>query len=69
VLEDLLDSARLAPSANNLQRFHIVVVTDDRMKAELVDACGGQDFGSVGWAGAKAGPETAVALLKRSSQV
>jgi len=44
VLEDLLDSARLAPSANNLQRFHIVVVTDDRLKERLVHVCGGQDF-------------------------
>lgn len=44
VLENLLDSARLAPSANNLQRFHIVVVTDDRLKERLVPMCGGQEF-------------------------
>lgn len=44
VMDDLLDSARSAPSANNLQRFHIVVVTDSRVKERLVQVCGGQDF-------------------------
>ena len=44
VMEDLLDSAKLAPSANNLQRFHVVVVTDDRVKERLVKVCGGQEF-------------------------
>ncbi len=44
VMDSLLDSARSAPSANNLQRFHIVVVTEARVKERLVQVCGGQDF-------------------------
>lgn len=44
VLEALLDSARLAPSANNLQRWSIIVVTNDKSKEELVEASGDQRF-------------------------
>jgi nitroreductase len=44
VLEDLLGAARLAPSANNLQRWKIIVVTDERLKDSLVPVSGGQKF-------------------------
>ena len=44
VLDTLLDSARLAPSANNLQRWSIIVVTSDRLKEDLVEASGDQKF-------------------------
>jgi len=44
VLEDLLNAARLAPSANNLQRWRIVVVTDEKLKDSLVSVSGGQKF-------------------------
>lgn len=44
VMEDLLDAMRLAPSANNAQRWTIIVVTDQEMKAKLVPASGNQRF-------------------------
>jgi len=44
VLEALFDSARLAPSANNLQRWNIIVVTSGKLKEELVEASGDQKF-------------------------
>lgn len=44
VFEELLDAMRLAPSANNLQRWSIVVVTDDDLKKRLVPASGNQKF-------------------------
>lgn len=44
VLEDLLDSARLAPSSNNSQRWSMVVVTDQTTKDRLVPVSGNQKF-------------------------
>lgn len=44
VLGQLLESARLAPSSNNKQRWHIVVVEDQEMKERLVPVCGNQKF-------------------------
>jgi len=44
VLADLLDAARLAPSANNLQKWQLIVVTDSRLKKKLATVSGGQDF-------------------------
>lgn len=44
VLDDLLDSARLAPSSNNLQNWSMVVITDDALKQKLVPASGNQKF-------------------------
>ncbi len=44
VLADLLDAARLAPSANNLQKWQLIVVTDSRLKEKLATVSGGQDF-------------------------
>lgn len=44
VLEELLDSMRLAPSASNRQMWHVIVVTDDRSKEELASASGNQRF-------------------------
>jgi nitroreductase len=43
-LEKLLESARLAPSAKNLQPWKLVVVTQRETKEKLVDACKGQEF-------------------------
>jgi nitroreductase len=44
VLDDLLDSMRLAPSSNNTQRWSMIVVTDEGLKKKLVPASGGQKF-------------------------
>lgn len=44
VLEELLDSMRLAPSSNNRQAWSMVVVTDPGIKAKLVPASGNQQF-------------------------
>ncbi|MBN1677127.1 MAG: nitroreductase family protein [Candidatus Thermoplasmatota archaeon] len=44
LLEELLESARQAPSASNAQRWSMVVVTDDEKKQRLVKASGGQKF-------------------------
>jgi len=43
-LKMILDAARLAPSAGNRQPWHFVVVTDEKLKRKLVDACMGQSF-------------------------
>ena len=44
VLEQLLDSARLSPSANNSQDWNIVVVTDKELLRNLVPVAGNQTF-------------------------
>jgi nitroreductase len=44
VLRQVLNSARLAPSANNSQPWRIVVVRDDETKAKLATASHGQKF-------------------------
>jgi len=44
VLEQLLDSARLSPSANNSQDWNIVVVTDKELLRNLVPVTGNQRF-------------------------
>lgn len=44
VLEALLDSMRLAPSANNKQSWTIIVVTDASLKKRLVPVSGDQKF-------------------------
>lgn len=44
VMERLLDAARISPSANNAQRWNIVVVTDRSLREKLVPVCGGQRF-------------------------
>lgn len=44
VMEELLDAGRLAPSANNLQRWSMVVVTDETVRERLVPYAGGQKF-------------------------
>ena len=40
----VLEAARLAPSARNLQEWRIVVVTDADRRAALTEAAGGQSF-------------------------
>ncbi len=42
-LEDILKAVRLAPSANNLQPYKLVVVKDERVRERLGRACK-QDF-------------------------
>ncbi len=44
VMEELLDSMRLAPSSTNKQRWRMIVVTDDDLKTELAAASGNQKF-------------------------
>lgn len=44
VMTLLLDSARLAPSASNMQSWDIVVVTDKGLLEKLVTVAGGQRF-------------------------
>lgn len=43
-LEALLDAARLAPSARNIQPWTFVVITDPEKRAALTDICKGQTF-------------------------
>jgi len=44
VLTRVLDAARLAPSANNKQPWHFIVVRDAARRAELAKLCSGQSF-------------------------
>ena len=44
LLDQLLDSARLAPSSSNLQTWDIVVVTDRERLSKLVAIAGNQAF-------------------------
>ncbi|MEM2891287.1 MAG: nitroreductase family protein [Thermoplasmata archaeon] len=44
VMSELLESMRLAPSSNNRQAWAVVVVTEPRLKSELVNASGNQAF-------------------------
>lgn len=50
VLERVLEAGRLAPSARNIQPWYFIVVEDEKIKGELVEACMGQR--QVGEAGA-----------------
>jgi nitroreductase len=43
-IEKLLEAARWAPSAGNLQSWYFVVVKDQKIKEQLVEAALGQDF-------------------------
>jgi nitroreductase len=43
-LKDVLNAARLAPSADNAQPWKIVVVRDEQVKLKLAAACNGQKF-------------------------
>jgi nitroreductase len=43
-LESILEAARLAPSAKNLQDWRFVIVTDKEKKRRLADAASGQMF-------------------------
>ena len=43
-LERVLDAARIAPSAKNMQEWKFVVVRDEETRAALVEACAGQTF-------------------------
>lgn len=44
VLEDLLESARIAPSADNAQGWHMIAVTDKITLRKLVPVSGHQKF-------------------------
>jgi nitroreductase len=44
VLERVLDAARLAPSANNTQPWHFIVVRNDERRRKLAELCNGQTF-------------------------
>lgn len=43
-LERILDAARLAPSGKNGQPWTFIVITDPKIKQDLVPACKGQSF-------------------------
>jgi len=40
----LLQAAQLAPSAKNRQEWKFIVVTDEKVRKDLVPACRGQKF-------------------------
>ncbi len=44
LLKEVLNAARLAPSADNAQPWKIIVVMDEQAKAKLASACNGQKF-------------------------
>lgn len=44
VLKEIMEAARLAPSAANRQAWELVVVREPKLKAELVPACKNQKF-------------------------
>jgi nitroreductase len=44
VLRRVLDGARMAPSANNLQPWHFIVVRDQTTRRNLADLAAGQTF-------------------------
>lgn len=44
LLKDVLNAARLAPSADNAQPWKIIVVRDEQTKSRLCPACNGQKF-------------------------
>lgn len=44
VIKELLEVGRSAPSRANSQPWHFVLVTDDKVKKDLADACYGQEL-------------------------
>jgi nitroreductase len=44
LLKEVLNAARLAPSADNAQPWKIIVVRDPQMKQKVTQACNGQKF-------------------------
>ena len=43
-IDEILEAARLAPSARNVQPCHFVVINDPQKRAALKDICKGQKF-------------------------
>ena len=44
IIDKLLDSARLAPSGNNTQPWHFIVITDERIKEEVAKHANNQKW-------------------------
>lgn len=44
VIKELIEAARLAPSAKNLQEWKFIIVRDEETKEKLVEAAKGQRF-------------------------
>ena len=44
LLKEVLNAARLAPSADNAQPWKIIVLRDEQMKQKVTQACNGQKF-------------------------
>lgn len=44
IIEQILEAGRLAPTASNQQQLKFMVVTDDALRLEMVDACSNQEF-------------------------
>lgn len=43
-IDKLIEAARIAPSAKNVQPWHFVVIKDKEKRAKLTDICKGQKF-------------------------
>ncbi|HSV30876.1 MAG TPA: nitroreductase family protein [Atribacteraceae bacterium] len=43
-LKEILEAARLAPSAKNLQPWKLIVIRNDKKKRLIAQACAGQEF-------------------------
>ena len=43
-LREILEAARLAPSASNLQPWKFIVIKSDKKKRLIAQAAGGQEF-------------------------
>ena len=44
ILERILNAARIAPSANNIQPWHYIVVKEKSFKQKIAELCGGQTW-------------------------
>ena len=44
LLNRIMEAARLAPSAKNLQPWHFIIVRDEKLRKDLVPACRNQHF-------------------------
>jgi len=44
ILDEVLNSMRLAPSAKNMQPYKFIIIKDKELKENLVSACRGQKF-------------------------
>ncbi|MCX6089545.1 MAG: nitroreductase family protein [Atribacterota bacterium] len=43
-LEEIMEAARLAPSANNFQPWKFIIIKNDKKKRLIAQSCSGQEF-------------------------